>query len=201
MSLRELKKEKTARSILEAASARFATDGIATARMEEIAADAEVSVGTLYNYFGSKQSLLIALFEAEVAEMLAAGQAAVSHDVDPVDAVHHLFGAYLDIMILTDRDLLREVLRFSLDGGDAVSELARLDAELMVQLADVMTAHQIAGRINPAVSIEDAVFLLYSVLIAELILYLSLDEIDPGQIHDNVARRVELVFTGINHQE
>ena len=87
MSLRQLKKEKTTRAILAAASARFTADGIDAAKMEVIAADAEVSVGTLYNYFGSKQSLLIALFENEVGEMLEAGGEAVSDDVDPMVAV------------------------------------------------------------------------------------------------------------------
>ncbi|MDF1595259.1 MAG: TetR/AcrR family transcriptional regulator [Acidimicrobiia bacterium] len=198
MSLRQAKKEKTSKAILEAASARFATDGIEAARMDDIAADAEVAVGTLYNYFGSKQSLLIALFEAEVREMLAAGRAAVSHDVDPVEAVRHLFAAYLDIMLATDRNLLREVLRFSLWGGEAIQELARLDEELMTQLAGVLSVHQESGRLDSSLAVEDAVFVLYSVLIAELIIYLSLEGVAPGAVHANVGRRVRLVFDGLN---
>ena len=198
MSLRQLKKEKTARAILTAAAVRFAADGIDAARMEEIAADAEVSVGTLYNYFGSKQSLLIALFEVEVGEMLEAGGAAVAHDMDPLDAVHHLFNVYTDIMVATNPHLLREVLRFSLAGGEAIQELARLDEELMVQLAGVLSAHQEAGRIAKSVAIDDAVFVLYSVLITELLMYLSLDEFTPASLRHSMARRVELVFNGIN---
>ena len=198
MSLRQLKKEKTARAILTAAAVRFAADGIDAARMEEIAADAEVSVGTLYNYFGSKQSLLIALFEVEVGEMLEAGGAAVADDMDPLDAVHHLFNVYTDIMVATNPHLLREVLRFSLAGGEAIQELARLDEELMVQLAGVLSAHQEAGRIAKSVAIDDAVFVLYSVLITELLMYLSLDEFTPASLRHSMARRVELVFNGIN---
>ncbi len=201
MSLRALKKEKTAKAILDAASVRFATDGIEAARMEEIAADAEVSVGTLYNYFGSKQSLLVALFDAEVREMLSLGSAAVSEDVDPVRAVAHLFGAYLDVMLATNRDLLREVLRSSLAGGEAIHELARLDEQLMAQLGDLLTEHRNAGRIGSSTSIEDAVFVLYSVLVAELIIYLSLDEIQPDTVRANVVRRAGLVFNGINSLE
>lgn len=201
MSLRERKKEKTARAILEAASARFASDGLDAARMEEIAADAEVSVGTLYNYFGSKQALLIALFEAEVREMLAVGSAAVSGDIDPVTAVRHLFSAYLDVLLATSRDLLREALRFSLGGGEAVHELARLDERLMEQLADLLGGYQQDGRLRLAASIEDAVYLLYSVLLTEILLFLSLAGLDTGVLHDNVARRVELVFAGIEQRE
>ena len=199
MSLRQAKKEKTARAILEAALARFTADGIDAARMEEIAATAEVSVGTLYNYFGSKQSLLMALFAAEVGEMLEAGGVAVSDDVDPIEAVHHLFDVYLEGMLAINRDLLREVLQFSLGGGDAVHELARLDLDLMTQLAGVLAYHQESGRISASIVIDDAVFVLYSVLITELLMYLSLDDVDPSALRTNVTRRVELVFRGINN--
>ena len=198
MSLRQTKKDKTARAILEAASARFISEGIDSARMEEIAADAEVSVGTLYNYFGSKQSLLMALFEVEVKEMLGAGGIAVSGDLDPVNTVRHLFDAYLDVMIGTNRDLLREVLRFSLGGGAAVQELARLDRDLMSQLAGLLASHQESGRISTTIGVEDATFVLYSVLMTELLMYLSLDDVEAPLLRSNVARRVELVFAGIN---
>ncbi|MFW2339886.1 MAG: TetR/AcrR family transcriptional regulator [Acidimicrobiia bacterium] len=198
MSLRQLKKEKTTRAILAAASARFAADGIEAAKMELIAADAEVSVGTLYNYFGSKQSLLIALFEDEVGEMLEAGGEAVSEDVDPLAAVTHLFNAYLDVMVATDTELLKEVLRFSLGGGEAVQELARLDGQLLTQLSGVLTVHRDAGRLSAEISIDDAVFVLYSVLITELLMHLSLEGFTQADLIDSVARRVELVFKGIN---
>ena len=198
MSLRQLKKEKTTRAILAAASARFTADGIEAAKMELIAADAEVSVGTLYNYFGSKQSLLIALFEDEVGEMLEAGGEAVSEDVDPLAAVTHLFNAYLAVMVATDTELLKEVLRFSLGGGEAVQELARLDGQLLTQLSGVLTVHRDAGRLSAEISIDDAVFVLYSVLITELLMHLSLDGFTQADLIDSVARRVELVFKGIN---
>lgn len=198
MSLRQLKKEKTTRAILAAASARFTADGIDAAKMEVIAADAEVSVGTLYNYFGSKQSLLIALFENEVGEMLEAGGEAVSDDVDPMVAVTHLFNAYLDVMVATDTELLKEVLRFSLGGGEAVQELARLDGQLLTQLSGVLTVHRDAGRLSADIAIDDAVFVLYSVLITELLMHLSLDGFAQADLIDSVARRVELVFKGIN---
>ena len=198
MSLRQLKKEKTTKAILAAASARFAADGIETAKMELIAADAEVSVGTLYNYFGSKQSLLIALFEDEIGEMLEAGGEAVSEDIEPLAAVTHLFKAYLEVMVAIDTDLLREVLRFSLGGGEAFEELARLDGQMLTQLAGVLTTHKESGRLSAETSIDDAVFVLYSVLITELLMHLSLDNFTQEDLVSGVLRRVELVFNGIN---
>ena len=46
--------------ILAAAYAECERVGVARARMEDVAARAQVSKGTLYNYFESKQHLLLA---------------------------------------------------------------------------------------------------------------------------------------------
>jgi AcrR family transcriptional regulator len=47
--------------ILDAALARFVSSGFAATRIDEIAADAGVTVGTIYRYFPSKESLVTAL--------------------------------------------------------------------------------------------------------------------------------------------
>jgi AcrR family transcriptional regulator len=61
------RKDARPQEILEAALAVFAEKGFAAARMDEIAARARVSKGTIYLYFPSKE----AVFKALVREMLA----------------------------------------------------------------------------------------------------------------------------------
>lgn len=56
-------KEAVRETILKAGEAVFTRDGVQGARMEEIAGQAGVSVGTLYNYFGDRQALLDALLD------------------------------------------------------------------------------------------------------------------------------------------
>ncbi|RKG87466.1 TetR/AcrR family transcriptional regulator [Corallococcus sp. CA049B] len=59
--LRSRLKEATADAILAAAAAVFARDGLHAAKMESIAEQAGVSVGTLYNHFTDRAALLDAL--------------------------------------------------------------------------------------------------------------------------------------------
>jgi AcrR family transcriptional regulator len=60
-SLRDRLKVMTSAAILDAAEGVFAEQGLQGARMEDIAARAGVAVGTLYNYFSDRQTLLAAL--------------------------------------------------------------------------------------------------------------------------------------------
>ncbi len=60
--------------ILDAALKRFAADGFARTRMEEVAADAGVTAGTIYRYFPSKQALVDALVERHIDLSWARGR-------------------------------------------------------------------------------------------------------------------------------
>lgn len=59
--------EATKRRILEAATAEFAAHGIAGARVDRIAAHADANKSLIYAYFGNKDALFDAVFEAMVA--------------------------------------------------------------------------------------------------------------------------------------
>ena len=59
------------RQLLEAALTEFAAHGIAGARMDRIATRAKCSAGLVYTYFGSKDDLFDAVFDAIVERTLA----------------------------------------------------------------------------------------------------------------------------------
>jgi AcrR family transcriptional regulator len=59
--------EATRKRILEAATHEFAAHGIAGARVDRIAASAGANKSLIYAYFGSKDKLFDAVFEAAVA--------------------------------------------------------------------------------------------------------------------------------------
>ncbi len=64
-------KEEARAAILDAAEQVLARDGLHAPRMDDIAAQVGVSVGTLYNYFEDRQQLLRALLEVRARELLA----------------------------------------------------------------------------------------------------------------------------------
>jgi AcrR family transcriptional regulator len=70
------------RRILHAATAEFAAYGIAGARMDRVAAQAESSKERIYAYYGNKDALFDAVFTASVARTLDA----VSFDADDLPA-------------------------------------------------------------------------------------------------------------------
>ena len=81
--------------ILDAARHIFAIRGL-EAEMKDIAARADVGVGTLYRHFESRDGLLAALLDETRAELLVRVQSAVA-DHTPADAFRAIFVAAADV--------------------------------------------------------------------------------------------------------
>src|SRR6516165_6513587 len=97
MSLRERQKAGRRLAILDAASHLFRRNGFAATSMEQVAARAMLSVGTVYNYFRSKGDLLLALVALDGAEVRAAGARLVEQPpADAKRAVLTLLETYVD---------------------------------------------------------------------------------------------------------
>ncbi|MEG6509196.1 TetR/AcrR family transcriptional regulator [Methyloligella sp. 2.7D] len=70
--LRDRQKRKRQACILDAASALFRRKSFDETTVEEIAEHAEVSPGTVFNYYGTKVNILLSLIEIENRKILAA---------------------------------------------------------------------------------------------------------------------------------
>jgi AcrR family transcriptional regulator len=78
LPLRKKIQQATETTILTAAEEVFAEQGIEGARVGDVAHRAGVAVGTLYNHFGDRAALLVALFELRRGELLALLDAAAA---------------------------------------------------------------------------------------------------------------------------
>ena len=77
---RQQRAESTVDALLTAASQILVRDGVERLSTTAVAERAGVSIGSLYQYFGNKEDLLVALAKREVGQILAAvaGEFAVS---------------------------------------------------------------------------------------------------------------------------
>ena len=86
---RRRRKEARPQELTAAALSLFVEKGFAATRLDEVAARAGVSKGTLYLYFDSKEALFIAVIREGILPVIEAGRAVVDeHANDPVAALH-----------------------------------------------------------------------------------------------------------------
>lgn len=202
--LRDRKKKQVRHRIIEAAAHLFATNGLDGTTMDEVARMAEVSVATVYNYFGNKNSLLLAGVEEDTDEMIALGSAVLARPgTNPVKAVQRLLGIYGDHFSSWDPALLREVLSaaFQRAGGEELTvELAAMDQRLIEQMMTLLAGFHSKQQLSTDVDVYEATLLLFSVFVLQLFMLLSIDGFTAANLRDQVARQVELAFSGLAPQ-
>ncbi len=118
--LRARQKRLRHERILDAALLLFREAGYDAVRTEDIAAAAEVSVGTLYNYFENKGDLLLALVTLEVEEVLEQGEAVVkSPPADIAAALNLLISGYYDHSnTYLTKDLWRSAMALTIQAAE-----------------------------------------------------------------------------------
>lgn len=129
--------EQRRQEILQAAARVFARRGFHGARTREIAAEAGVAEGTIYNYYRSKRDLLIGLIERIIADSLPALLEGVKTD-DP----RALLAAVIrDRLELFDRhrDVLHAVVpQLLVDEELRTMYLSRVATPILRQLAPLL---------------------------------------------------------------
>jgi AcrR family transcriptional regulator len=199
--LRERKKQELRHRIIREAITLFAEEGLDVTTMEEIAAAADVSVGTVYNYFGSKGALLLAGVEEDTDRMVTAGVAVVEAPGDDVvAAVQRLTRVYLDDFATWDKRLLREVLGAAYQrssGPELTQELARMDQRLIEQTMVLLSHFQDRRQLADGVEVYEAALIILSVFVLQLFMFISLETYERSDLYEQVDRQIELVFAGL----
>ena len=82
--------ERTRAAILDAATEEFARHGLGGARVDRIAAKADINKRMLYHYFGAKEALFLAVLEATYGRIRTAELSLSLLDAAPAESVRRL---------------------------------------------------------------------------------------------------------------
>ena len=199
--LRERKKAEVRQRILATAAELFGANGLAVTTIENIAERAGVSAGTVYNYFGSKNALLLAGLESDTDAMIEAGNSVLARPgANPAKAVQRLLGVYLDKLVSWEPGLIRVVFAASLQrtgGVDMTAELVHMDERLIEQLVLLLTGLQEKGRLRSDVDPGEAGLLIFSIMVTQLMFLVAFGDIDPATLKNHINRQIDLSFEGL----
>jgi AcrR family transcriptional regulator len=83
----ERQRLRTRRQLLDAGRMLIATKGVAGLRIQEITEQADIALGSFYNYFASKEELLEAVITESLSDLASAVITNVEDDTDPAEVV------------------------------------------------------------------------------------------------------------------
>lgn len=197
--LRARKKAQREARILDAALSMFRASGFDDTRMEHIAEMAELSIGTVYNYFPTKGDLLVAIVALETSETLAAGQCVVEDPPEhPAEALLALANAwYRHSFRLLDKRLWRHAFAMMIERPDAPSSVrfAQNDENLRIQVSDLVRALQARGLARPDIDAGDAGLCAFHLIDRMFMVFVTDEAMTSAELSDLLGR--QLAITGL----
>lgn len=165
MSLREQKKARARRDILSAAAGLIRTLGYEQAKMRDIAAVAEISYQTLYNYFPTKALILQAILTEDVTHTSNEIEALIDrYDGDLLATLDGVTRLRLDVISHHDRHLWRIVIIDRFGAQPEAGNVYQLIAEAAHRVLEALfNTAQLAGDLDASVDtrlLTDTVFAL-----------------------------------------
>jgi AcrR family transcriptional regulator len=195
--IRQKRRAKTQAAILRATAALITKKGFAETSVEDIARRAEVGVGTVYNYFGSKNALLLALMQRDTEDLLKGGEAVLAQSGEkPESVLTDLFWVYAHGFLgRYERKMLREVFAVAFYQPEELGrELTRLDYQLMGQVGRLIERFQRHGVLKESLPVEPAALVLYAAFAIAVIMYLQYEEMSLDSVRAQIALSIGLIL-------
>ncbi len=159
---RQPRGHETQARILDAARRVFATHGYAAGTTNRIAAEAGLSIGSLYQYFPNKDAILVQLVDAHID----AGSARLDRALADVFAAHGpglpplavLVGAVVDAMVevhATDRRLHRVLFEEAPRPAELLARLRSVEAAAVERVASPALGPSRGARTRRGAGCED----------------------------------------------
>jgi AcrR family transcriptional regulator len=197
--LRDRQKEKRRERILFAAAELFTEAGFDDAKLEDIAARAEVSVPTIYTYFASKSDLLLGILEID-KELMAERVETILADppADPIDAVttlglSELAGGYDASRKRVWREISAAALRGPPERRDAYLRLQARQFEALRRLFVSLRRNALIAR---SVDERQAASLAYAVTRNNFRLFIMREDLTLADLEAMVRQDIKALFRG-----
>ncbi len=197
--LRTRQKASRRQQILEAAAKLFHERGYEQTRITTIAEHAEIATGTIYNYFGSKDGVLLELILDQTERVKVERQPLLDDpDDDPVVAVVNLLHAMIDSSsAIGDRTFWCHAYSAWLTSGSEVSTVFRqwdeADCDQIAKLLRTLIERDRLSRKLPA---DDMAIALFGMANYEWMSHIATRQNTTNRVKQLVARRVDLMLKG-----
>ncbi len=197
--LRERQKREREERILRAATRLFDTRGYAETGVEDIAAEAGLAVGTIYNYFGSKPELLVTMIRGETSETLAEIEPILKDaQLPPREAISRVFDVYVGLLGRHPREHLRQLVVAALANPAAIAgPIFGEDLRLVSGLADLLAELRARGALADDADPGQVAVVLYGVYAAWFLAYLASRELSLDEVRRQIRAGVDIVMRGV----
>jgi AcrR family transcriptional regulator len=199
--LRARHKADRHRRIVEAAAGLFRAFGYDAVKMEAIATAADVSIGTIYNYYQNKGDLLVAIVSMEVHEVLAAGEKVVAEPPTNVErAVSRLIAIYIEhSLVYLSKEMWRQAMAITIQQPYSPSGIAygELDQALTSQTSNLIEKLQSLGLVRADIDARAVGEMIFNCANMMFTIFVKTEDMTVAELFTQIRRQNRTLVTAI----
>jgi AcrR family transcriptional regulator len=195
--LRSRKKALQRQELLTAAMELLSDRGYEETRIEDIAKAANVSLKTVYNYFPSKQSILIEILREDRVRMLDEYEAIASNPPKDVNkALLAMIQADIgDVVTPHRKKLWRELLAAETRSHDQQDDDFEKNREVFMDfLRRILLHFRKSGVLSERVNASIAAPMIYAIMAYNFRQYCAIEEMSPEDLLDLTSKQFQLLL-------
>lgn len=198
--LRERKKKESEEKITSSARDIFLKKGYNNTTMEEIAAKADMGVGTLYNYFKSKAEIFISIMVRESLINETDDEADLKLEKDPATIIIDYILRSTSYIEAFDKNLWIELFAAMLGNANSdnsiITGLVNMDFNFIQKLEHLLNSLKEKGRLPQSFKSNEAAYAIYSIILTQIIMYIYTERATFEVYRTNVKNQISFLFEG-----
>jgi AcrR family transcriptional regulator len=198
MGKREKTKVELKQKILSAAKKKFFKDGYEHTTIGQIAEEAGVGLGTTYNFFSTKDDLLLAAMADILTETDPNQVVSENADEQPLDIISSLVTENLMRFTYFDKKIWQSAMGAIFSnmraGTSASVALLEMDQKMMEKMKIILANLIKQGKICESFDINSAVELLYGAVIFQLMIYFYTENATFDDLYRKIESNIKLVI-------
>lgn len=200
-SFREIKRKRRRDRIYAAALALLSEKGFNDTHMRDISERAELAVGTLYNYYGSKSDLYMEIMEEKWREITNSHTRRIIRIVcngdDPFDVIKEILWPIFAEMFAIGMDDWGELFMAVFSSKTYMARGASLDLQAIEGFSVLLAKLQKRGLIRKAVDPATAATSIYSIVAFNVLAFLFIEGMDKDYFFHSTEQQLRLMIDGL----
>lgn len=200
-NLREKKKHERKQRIFSAAFKLIEEKGFDETSMTDIAARAELAVGTLYNYFPSKNDLILAIFDRDHQKFIVKVKKNIeiikNSEDNGLTILKNILLEFISDFIFLNKKTMRQVLVAFFSSEEHLQEGIRMDLQIIELLKQILDILKKDNKIAMDIQTDLIAETIYGLVFEQIIMYSMIPEIRKQTLQNNLQKQIEILYQGI----
>ncbi|MGP8337397.1 MAG: TetR/AcrR family transcriptional regulator [Methanosarcinaceae archaeon] len=200
MSLREKKKIETKKKIFEIAGRLFKEKGFENTTVDEITKEAGIAKGTFFNYFPTKEALLLYFGEQKEVLICSIIENETTKNIPIREKIKNVL-VFIAESCEKDKELTKLLLfestrymSHSCSGSGNCNDRFHRFAKILYDLLEESVKK---GEIKSSIDIKKAAEIILGVHFHSLVIWLKSD--DDISFSNNISEKIDIIFEGIGN--